>query len=207
MIALADGAALAALSSGRLNIRAEAAAGAEIGSVRMELSGAVTSARTEGIAPYALFGDRGGRAFPAGTYTVTATPYPERGLSGTPGPATSVTFTVAGAAAAPSVTVTSTAAGAGVGRVPGHGPVQRAGDGVPHVGACHRQRLGPRASAELTDRQGYATEHEVYVAPDTGASGEITITVPGGVATDADGNPNTASAVVPPSPSRRSGIR
>ena len=83
--------------------------GAEIGSVRMELSGAVTSARTEGIAPYALFGDRGGRAFPAGTYTVTATPYPERNLGGTPGPASSVTFTVAGAAAAPSVTVTSTA--------------------------------------------------------------------------------------------------
>ena len=32
------------------------------------------------------------------------------------------------------------------------------------------------------------------MAPDAGASGEITITVPAGVAADADGNPNTASA-------------
>ena len=191
--ALTDGAALAALSSGRLNIRAEAAAGAEIGSVRMELSGAVTSARTEGIAPYALFGDRGGRAFPAGTYTVTATPYPERGLSGTPGPASSVTFTVAGAAAAPSVTVTSTA------QAPVSGEFQvtvRFSEPVAGFRMSELVIANGRAtrSASLTDRQGYATEHEVYVAPDAGASGAVTITVPAGVATDADGNPNTASA-------------
>ena len=193
VMALTDGAALAALSSGRLNIRAEAAAGAEIGSVRMALSGAVTSARTEGIAPYALFGDRGGRAFPAGTYTVTATPYPERGLSGTPGPATSVTFTVAGAAAAPSVTVTSTAQAP----VSGEFAVTvRFSEPVTGFRMSELVIANGRAtrSASLTDRQGYATEHEVYVAPDTGASGEITITVPAGVATDADGNPNTASA-------------
>ena len=191
--ALTDGAALAALSSGRLNIRAEAADGAEIGSVRMALSGAVTSARTEGVAPYALFGDRGGRAFPAGTYTVTATPYPERGLSGTPGPASSVTFTVAGAAAAPSVTVTSTA------QAPVSGEFQvtvRFSEPVAGFRMSELVIANGRAtrSASLTDRQGYATEHEVYVAPDAGASGEITITVPAGVATDADGNPNTASA-------------
>ena len=193
VMALIDGAALAALSSGQLNIRAEAAAGAEIGSVRMELSGAATSARTEGIAPYALFGDKGGRAFPAGTYTVTATPYPERGLSGTPGPASSVTFTVAGAAAAPSATVTSTA------QAPVSGEFQvtvRFSEPVTGFRMSELVIANGRAtrSASLTDRQGYATEHEVYVAPDTGASGEITVTVPAGVAADADGNPNTASA-------------
>ena len=193
VMALTDGAALAALSSGRLNIRAEAADGAEIGSVRMELSGAATSARTEGIAPYALFGDRGGRAFPAGTYTVTATAYPEPNLGGTPGPATSVTFTVAGAAAAPSVTVTSTAQAP----VSGEFAVTvRFSEPVTGFRMSELVIANGRAtrSASLTDRQGYATEHEVYVAPDTGASGEITITVPAGVATDADGNPNTASA-------------
>ena len=193
VMALTDGAALAALSSGRLNIRAEAADGAEIGSVRMALSGAATSARTEGIAPYALFGDRGGRAFPAGTYTVTATAYPEPNLGGTPGPATSVTFTVAGAAAAPSVTVTSTAQAP----VSGEFAVTvRFSEPVTGFRMSELVIANGRAtrSASLTDRQGYATEHEVYVAPDTGASGEITITVPAGVATDADGNPNTASA-------------
>ena len=50
--------------------------------------------------------------------------------------------------------------------------------------------------ASLVDRTGYAAEHEVYVAPDPdpGAGGEVTVIVPADVATDADGNPNTASA-------------
>ena len=194
VMALTDGAALAALSSERLNIRAEAAAWTEIGSVRMELSGAVSSSRTEGIAPYALFGDRGGRAFPAGTYTVTATAYPERNLGGTPGPARSVTFTVAGAVAAPSVTVTSGAEGP----VSGEFSVTvRFSEPVTGFRMSELAIANGRAtrSASLTDRQGYATEYEVYVAPDAGASGEITVTVPAGVAADADGNPNTASAV------------
>ena len=190
VIALADGAALAARSSGRLNIRAEAADGAKIGSVRMELSGAAASARTEGIAPYALFGDRGGRAFPAGTYTVTATPYPERDLGGTPGPATSVTFTVAGAAAAPSATVTSGAEGP----VSGEFPVTvRFSEPVTGFRMSELVIANGSATRMLSFPDG--TQHTVYVAPAAGASGEITITVPGGVATDADGNPNTASAV------------
>ena len=64
--ALTEGGELEALTSDRLNIRAETRSGAEIGSVRLELSGTRSSARTENIAPYALFGDRGGQAFPAG---------------------------------------------------------------------------------------------------------------------------------------------
>ena len=92
---LYEGMVLEALSSDRLNIRADVSADVAIGSVRLELSGAVTSSRTEGLAPYALFGDRGGRAFPAGTYRISATTYPERELGGTPGPALSLMFTVA----------------------------------------------------------------------------------------------------------------
>ena len=192
--ALTEGAKLAALSSGRLNIRAEVASGAEIGSVRMELTGQRTSARTEGIAPYALFGDYGGRAFPAGTYTVTATPYPERNLGGTSGPARSVTFTVAaGAGAAPTVTVTSAAEGPVSGEfavtVTFSEPVSgfRRSELVITNGQATRM-------ASIVDGTGYGTEHEVYVAPNPDASGEVTITVSAGVAADADGNPNTASA-------------
>ena len=94
MRALTDGTVLRGLVSGQLNVRANTRSGASIGSVRMALSGAASSSRTEGIAPYALFGDRGGRAFAPGSYTVTATPYPERGLSGTAGKTRSVTFRV-----------------------------------------------------------------------------------------------------------------
>ena len=48
--------------------------------------------------------------------------------------------------------------------------------------------------ATLMASLGNGTEHTVYVAPDPDASGELSITVPAGVATDAAGNPNTASA-------------
>ena len=188
--ALTEGAALAALSSERLDIRAEVASGAEIGSVRMEISGAATASRTDGIAPYALFGDRGGRAFPAGTYTVTATPYPEPELGGTPGPATSVTFTVAaGDDAAPSAAVTSAA------EAPVSGEFQvtvKFSEPVTGFAMSDLAVANGRATgiASLTD----GTEHIVAIVPDTGASGAVTVTVPAGVATDADGNPNTASA-------------
>ena len=192
--ALTDGLALATLSSERLNVRAEVAPGAKIGSVRMELSGHRTSSRTEGIAPYALFGDRGGQAFPAGTYTVTATPYPELSLGGTPRPARSVTFTVvSGDGGAPSVTVTSAAEGP----VSGEFAVTvRFSEPVTGFRMSELAVTNGRATrmASLTDGTGHAAEHEVYVTPDPGAGGEVTVTVPAGVATDAAGNPNTASA-------------
>ena len=44
--------------------------------------------------------------------------------------------------------------------------------------------------ASLSD----GTQHTVYVAPDLDAEGEVTVTVPAGVAADAADNPNTASA-------------
>ena len=92
---LIEGAALSVLDSARLNVRAELGASSEVASVRMELTGARTSSRTENEAPYALFGDRGGQALAPGEYRVAATPYPERGLGGTPGTTFRVSFTVA----------------------------------------------------------------------------------------------------------------
>ena len=91
---LTGGTVLIGLSSDRLNVRAEVRSGTTIGSVRMELTGAAVSARTEGYVPYALFGDRGGQSFPPGEYMVSATPYPERHLGGEPGRKRSVSFRV-----------------------------------------------------------------------------------------------------------------
>ena len=93
--ALAEGAELPAQSSDRLNIRAEVAG--TPGSVHLALSGQASASRTENGAPWYLFGDRGARgarAFPAGSYTVTATPYPEGNLGGAAGQALSVSFRV-----------------------------------------------------------------------------------------------------------------
>ena len=93
--ALREGATLAA-GLGRLEIRADLAAGESVGSVRFELRGAKTASRTENHAPYELFGGQGGEEFGAGSYSVTATPYTESGLGGRARPARTVSFTVRG---------------------------------------------------------------------------------------------------------------
>ena len=197
--ALSPGAVLEGLASERLNIRAEVAPGAEVGSVELALAGRQSASRTENLAPYALFGDRGGQAFPPGTYTLTATPYAEANLGGAPGPALSMTFTVAAAdRTGPSVTLTSGA----------RGPVS----GEFEVTVAFSEPVSGFRMSELAIVNGQAarmlsapggTLHTVTVAPDEGASGEVTVTVPAGVAADAAGNPNTASetlriALAPP---------
>ena len=197
--ALSPGAVLDGLASERLNIRAEAAPGAEVGSVKLALSGRQSASRTENLAPYALFGDRGGQAFPPGSYTLTATPYAQANLGGAPGPALSMTFTVAAAdRTAPSATLTSGA----------RGPVS----GEFEVTVAFSEPVSGFRMSELAIVNGQAarmlsapggTLHTVTVAPDEGAEGDIAITVPAGVAADAAGNPNTASetlriALAPP---------
>ena len=189
--ALTDGAALAGLTSSQLNIRAEVEPGAEIGSVRMELSGPQRRTHTEGIAPYALFGDKGGRAFPPGVYTVTATAYPEPGLGGTPAPTVSVSFTVAAADTEAAATTVTSSAQAPVSdefqvTVTFSEPVT--GFAMSDLSVANGRATG---IASLTD----GTQHIIAIAPDAGAAGEVSVTVPAGVATNADGNPNTASAV------------
>ena len=199
--ALSPGAVLEGLVSERLNIRAEVAPGAEVGSVKLALAGARSASRTENLAPYALFGDRGGQAFPPGSYTLTATPYAEANLGGAPGPALSMTFTVAAAdRTAPSVTLTS-----GVqGPVSGEFEVTVAFS-EPVSGFRMSELAVVNGSASLMASVSGGRRHTVRITPDEGAEGEIAITVPAGVAADAAGNPNTASetlriALAPPPP-------
>ncbi|MEK6155255.1 ExeM/NucH family extracellular endonuclease [Flavobacteriaceae bacterium 3-367] len=85
---------IGALPTTNLSIRAEATNDTE--SVRLELTGALGTARTENIVPYALFGDKSGnysgQEFGVGTYMLKATPYSGKGLSGDIGTARTVNF-------------------------------------------------------------------------------------------------------------------
>ena len=73
-------------ASGSYGIRVEVATGAEIGSVRLELSGEKSVSQTENIQPYSLYGDDGtnlnGEGLPVGSYTLSATAYSEDNLGG-----------------------------------------------------------------------------------------------------------------------------
>ena len=68
-------------ANGRYGIVAGTAPDVEIGSVRLQLSGAKAATRTDDAAPYSLYGDAGGtvrgEALPAGGYSLTATAYAE----------------------------------------------------------------------------------------------------------------------------------
>ncbi|AKA36093.1 PKD domain-containing protein [Flagellimonas lutaonensis] len=69
-----------------------------VGSVSLSLTGPVSNTRPENGAPYALFGDSGGDYFAAtfsvGNYTLSATPYPNPSLGGTPGQPLTVQFAI-----------------------------------------------------------------------------------------------------------------
>ena len=97
-----DSLALDDPDNGRYGIRADLKSGEEIGSARLELTGAKNVAQTENIAPYSLYGDDAdglnGESLPAGEYTLTATAYAERGLGGTVLGTLAVSFTVTGPA-------------------------------------------------------------------------------------------------------------
>ncbi len=87
---------LATLPTTDLNIVAFATDDA--GSVLLELSGTLNFNRTENIAPYALFGDSSGNfsgnTLPIGDYTISATAFEGRNLSGQFGLDLSVNFSV-----------------------------------------------------------------------------------------------------------------
>ncbi|MBM1107838.1 BspA family leucine-rich repeat surface protein [Aurantibacter crassamenti] len=78
-----------------LDIRANTAEGVE--SVRISLAGALTTARTESLQPFALYrdlpiGDYIGEDFIVGAYTVAAIPYSENGLGGEMGNSFAINF-------------------------------------------------------------------------------------------------------------------
>ena len=88
-------------ANGRFGVRVETAENAAIGSVRLELSGAKTTARTENVAPWSLYGDDGttlkGEGLPAGSYTLSATAYSKPNLGGDALQTLTVSFTVVAA--------------------------------------------------------------------------------------------------------------
>ncbi|MCL6275682.1 PKD domain-containing protein, partial [Muricauda sp. 2012CJ35-5] len=69
-----------------------------VGSVRLQLTGALTRSSTENVAPYALYGDLGGNYlgtnFPSGNYTLSATPYSGSNLSGIEGETVTINFSI-----------------------------------------------------------------------------------------------------------------
>ena len=88
-------------SGGEFAFRAVSPPDAEIGSVRLDLTGARTASRTLNTEPWSLYGDDGGdlqgEFLPAGDYTLTATVYPEADLGGEVEQTLSVSFTVTAA--------------------------------------------------------------------------------------------------------------
>ena len=104
LMALAEGSTvrLGELLASSYGIRAELGPGAAPGSVRLELSGAKTAARTDDAAPWSLYGDGAGRingaALPPGSYTLSATAYADSGGRGEERGSLEVSFTVAAGA-------------------------------------------------------------------------------------------------------------
>ena len=87
--AVENGGTVTVSADGRYGIRAGVETNAEVGSVVLSLVGPGaedTHTQTENIAPYSLYGDaqgaEHGRALPAGSYTLSATAYAERGGAG-----------------------------------------------------------------------------------------------------------------------------
>ena len=104
-------------ANGRYGIVAGTAPDVEIGSVRLQLSGAKAATRTDDAAPYSLYGDAGGtvrgEALPAGGYSLTATAYAEANGGGDVLETLSVSFTVTAAAGSSELSVADAEASEG----------------------------------------------------------------------------------------------
>ena len=97
---IADGATftLPDPANGSYGVRVETSGNAELGSVKLALSGAKAVTQTESVAPWSLYGDDGtnvaGAGLPAGSYTLTATAHAEAGGQGAALQTLAVSFTV-----------------------------------------------------------------------------------------------------------------
>ncbi|NJB70428.1 surface protein [Saonia flava] len=84
------------LPTTNLNIRGNTSE--DVGSVRLELKGALSNTRTENVAPYALFGDNNGnyngQDFGPGEYEIMGTPYSGSSLGGVQGIPLTVNFSI-----------------------------------------------------------------------------------------------------------------
>lgn len=101
-IILGNGTSISSALAENINIRLETSL-TGIGSVGFELSGTTSVNATENIAPYAIFGDQSGNyrdgEIPSGNYSLTATLYSGRSLSGSVLEAITVSFSVSSNAA------------------------------------------------------------------------------------------------------------
>ena len=102
---------LADPTNGSYGIRVNTELGVQIGSVRMQLTGAKSVDQTEGIPPYSLYGDNGhgalhGQALPVGEYILTATAYSQLNRFGDILGTLAVSFKVAAASAPATATAT-----------------------------------------------------------------------------------------------------
>ena len=133
-------------ASGSYGIRVDTDPDVEIGSVRLELMGAKTVSQTENYAPYSLYGDDAdglhGEGLPAGIYTLRATAYSEKSLSGDDLGALEVSFTVADSSSDPQDTPENTPA---TGQ-PTIGGTAEVGETLTAdaSGICGRRRAGER---------------------------------------------------------------
>ena len=93
----------------RVNVRTKssASAAAELGSVRLDLTGPQTVSRTDNTAPYTPFEEIAGSALAAGTYQISVTASSEADQGGTAGTTRTATFTLETDTSAPSMSVVS----------------------------------------------------------------------------------------------------
>ena len=188
-----------------MNLRANSSS-AEIGSVRLHLTGPQSASRTDNTAPYTLFEDFAGSALPAGTYEISATAYPEEDGAGTPGTTQRASFTLVADSTAPSVSVQCGAGDLSVSsdrvipvRIEFSEPVW--GFSADDPEDIVFTNAGPPSFPYITmwintfrpGRLGDSPwNYGVAVEPDP-AGGVTTVKVPAGVATNDSGNANTAS--------------
>ncbi len=91
---LTNGLVINLAQTGNVPLAIVANTSTSVSSVQFQLSGPVTTTRTEGAAPFALFGNSGtdyfGSLFPVGSYTLKVTPYTSAGI----GTALTINFSV-----------------------------------------------------------------------------------------------------------------
>ena len=166
-----------------------------VGSVRLALTGPQNVSRVDNTAPYSLFDDVAGSAFPAGSYQLSATAYPEADGSGTPVVTRTASFTLASDTTNPSVFVTC-----------GDRPPSLTSNGrrvnlrvrvsEPHVGFNVADDLAVSNGFVLAVASGNPWRNAPYdlsVTLRDDVTGGISAMYPAGAVHDEPGNPNTTS--------------
>ncbi|WP_299800955.1 PKD domain-containing protein [uncultured Maribacter sp.] len=98
IMTLTDGLLINSTSYENINLAIRVNATIDVGSVQLLLSGSKSKNQSESVTPFSLFGDNAstgdyaGELFPIGSYSLTATPYSNTGLSGDLGTTKTIDF-------------------------------------------------------------------------------------------------------------------